>query len=300
MQKEIENANQILQGRLIVGDHNSLLTYGNDVQVGLNDFSKSISNIVLRNNDTLEESICDVSNQIEHSQKNLKRKNGEFPISFERIKHYNIVRRYNEILNSIEKLELSFKLQQAQLIKDNKILDLLEEKLSNSIDNIGRLILEGKEVVGCKKPDKATMDKTDIENWYNRLEKKIEDFEISRVIANQSIIQIKMMKENNYLMIDRIISVLSTTIPLWRNQVSIILGLERVHENNQMQNILMDLTERQIERSKKLLSKSSGKKTDYERMKQLNDKLLVAIDEISEIEKKDNVIKQDFTKSLNL
>ena len=58
---DLENANKIIQGELVVGNHDSLLVFGNDAQIGLNEFSKSVSNIITKNNNELEDIIADLS-----------------------------------------------------------------------------------------------------------------------------------------------------------------------------------------------------------------------------------------------
>lgn len=303
MEKDNSDSKKIMCGELIVGNHDSLMLYGNALQMELNEFSKSIAKIVLRSNNEFEDAIIDVSEEIEKTQKVMSKGKKANLFASKEKQYFSIIRQYNEAIGYIEKFELSLKLQQAQLIKDNKILELLEGKLHTSVENLEELIREGRNFASNSKMKKTELESFDINSWYNRLEKKIEDMEVSLVIANQSIVQIMMMKENNYLMIDKIVAILTTTIPLWRNQVLLILGIEKNQKSNQIQEKVVDMTNKQIEKNKMYFSKSKEIKNgalNVEELQDVNKKLLKVVEEIRDIENKEINIKSNLTKIITI
>lgn len=298
MENDLGNANKIIQGGLVVGNHDSLLVFGNDAQIGLNEFSKSVSNIITKNNNELEDIIADLSEQLDKSNGKELTKTGLDIFKSESKYIRDVLKRYNKILINVDQMVLYLKLQQAQLIKDTKMLDYLEENLKTSIDQIEKYVAYGKSVSGKKKNRIEKSMSYELDSWYDRLDKKIQDLEISHTIALQNIAQIRLMKENNYLLIDKIVSIIGTTIPIWRNQISLILGIEKMRYNTEIQEKMFDITTKHIEKSQSFINKSmhQKKKIDWESLQGTNRQLLNVLQELEEYEKEDKTIKNNMTK----
>ena len=297
MGNDLENANNIIQGELVVGNHDSLLVFGNDAQIGLNEFSKSVSNIITKNNNELEVIIADLSEQLEKSNGKEFTKTGLDIFKSESKYIRDVLRRYNKILTNVDQVELSLKLQQVQLIKDTKMLDYLAENLETSIAQIEKYVTYGKKVSGEKKLRSEEIISYELDSWYNRLDKKIQDLEISHTIAMQNIAQIRLMKENNYLLIDKIVSIIGTTIPIWRNQISLILGIEKMRYNTEIQEKVLDMTAKQIEKSQSFINKSERrkKKIDWQSLQGTNQQLIDVLQELKGFEQEDKTIKSNMT-----
>ena len=90
----------------------------------------------------------------------------------------------------------------------------------------------------------------DINNWYERLSKRISDLEISYAATMQTKAQLKLMLENNTQLIDKILGVKSGTIPIWRNQITILLGIEKLNRNLEIQNKVTEITQKYISKEK--------------------------------------------------
>lgn len=297
MGNDLENANKIIQGELVVGNHDSLLVFGNDAQIGLNEFSKSVSNIITKNNNELEDIIADLSEQLDKSNGKELTKTGLDIFKSESKYIRDVLKRYNKILTNVDQMELSLKLQQAQLIKDTKMLDYLEKNLETSITQIEKYVTYGKKVSGEKKLRPEESISYELDSWFDRLDKKIQDLEISHTIALQNIAQIRLMKENNYLLIDKIVSIIGTTIPIWRNQISLILGIEKMRYNTEVQEKVLDMTTKHIEKSQSLINKSERrkKKIDWASLQGTNQQLLDVLEELKVYEQEDNTIKSNMT-----
>ena len=78
-------------------------------------------------------------------------------------------------------------------------------------------------------------DDNNLEEWYVRLTKKIDDLKISHTLAIQSKTQVIIMRQNARQLIDKIIVAISGTIPIWRNQVSLLLEVQKLNENKLLQ-----------------------------------------------------------------
>ena len=302
MGKDLEMTNKIIQGKLVVGDHDSLLLFGNDAQIGLNEFSKIVSNIITRNNNELEDVIVDISEQLDKSQTKEFARTGLDIFKSESKYIREVLKQYNKILSNVDQLELSLKLQQAQLIKDTKMLDYLAENLEASISQIEKYVTYGKQISKEKLLcDDSQSLSYELSSWYDRLNKKIQDLEIPHTIAIQNMVQIRLMRENNYLLIDKIVSIIGTTLPIWRNQISLILGIEKVRCNKKIQEKILDITSKHIEKSQAIIYKSEHRKKniDWSNLQGTNRQLLNVLQELREYEQEDNSIRNSITNILS-
>ena len=137
-------------------------------------------------------------------------------------------------------------------------------------------------------------DSEDLKSWYNRLSKRIESLQISNTVAMQSKAQINLMLENNTQLVDRIVEAVSTTIPIWRNQITLLLGVEKVNQNIEIEQRMVKAAEGYI--SKQMKSKS--KELDIDELLMVNKSLKNALDELDRIEKRDGDIRLELNKSL--
>ena len=133
----------------------------------------------------------------------------------------------------IDKVELLLKIQETQLIKESKILEKLELKMEEAIQTLEQIISYAEKVL--RKKQFISTDDNDLEEWYIRLTKKIDDLKISHTIAIQSKAQVILMKQSARQLIDKIIVAISGTIPVWRNQVSLLLEVQKLNENKLLQ-----------------------------------------------------------------
>ena len=144
-------------------------------------------------------------------------------ISSNEKKRASLIKKYNAILVYMDKMELALKLQEAQLIKDSKLYENLSKRIDTTLESLKESISYGNDVVGQKPIEQET---DDINNWYERLSKRISDLEISYAATMQTKAQLKLMLENNTQLIDKILGTISGTIPIWRNQVPLQLGIK--------------------------------------------------------------------------
>ena len=156
--------------------------------------------------------------------------------------------------------------------------------------NLNKVIAYGNNFLNQRDDD----DSEDLKSWYNRLSKRIESLQISNTVAMQSKAQINLMLENNTQLVDRIVEAVSTTIPIWRNQITLLLGVEKVNQNIEIEQRMVKAAEGYISKQKK----SKSKELDIDELLMVNESLKNALDELDRIEKRDGDIRLELNKSL--
>lgn len=293
---EKENKEILGQDELIVGNADSILLFGCEAQQQLREFSKIISNQLLNGNGELEYLIHDILNEIDDFQVSIEKKVGIFPSSNEK-KRERLIKKYNEVLVYMDKMELALKLQEAQLIKDSKLFEELGRCIDETLSSLQTTISYGNDVVN-KKPKGQIPD--DIKAWYERLSKRIEDLGISHTVTLQTRTQMNLMLENNARLIDKIMGAVSGTIPIWRNQITILLGIEKMNRNLEIQNRVAEITQKYMTKEKYVGRKKRGESTELfvEKLINTNETLKKALDDLDSMEKKDGGIRLELSDSL--
>lgn len=293
---EKENKEILGQDELIVGNADSILLFGCEAQQQLREFSKIISNQLLNSNGELEYLIHDILNEIDDFQVSIEKKVGIFPGSNEK-KRERLIKKYNEVLVYMDKMELALKLQEAQLIKDSKLFEELSRCIDETLSSLQTTISYGNDVVN-QKPKGQIPD--DIKAWYERLSKRIEDLGISHTVTLQTKTQMNLMLENNARLIDKIMGAISGTIPIWRNQTTILLGIEKMNRNLEIQNRVAEITQKYVTKEKYVGRKKRGESTELfvEKLINTNETLKKALDDLDSMEKKDGGIRLELSDSL--
>ncbi len=297
MDRDNHGTEMLSQNKLIVGNSDSILMFGCEEQQMLREFSKTISNQLLNCNGELEYLIHDILNEIDDFQRSVEKKQLFFISSNEK-KRVSLIKKYNAILVYMDKMELALKLQEAQLIKDSKLYENLSKRIDTTLESLKESISYGNDVVGQKPIEQET---DDINNWYERLSKRISDLEISYAATMQIKAQLKLMLENNTQLIDKILGTISGTIPIWRNQITILLGIEKLNRNLEIQNKVTEITQKYISKEKATIGikHKNKKELSIEKLLNTNEILKIALDELDSVEKRDGEIRLELSSSLS-
>lgn len=291
LQKQYNGYCLVSESELQVGNQDSILLFGCTAQQQLRDFSKLISCQLFNENGDVEYLIHDILKKMDDFQ-GLIRKNTFFSIGKTDKKRSVLIKKYGEILVSIDKMEIALKLQEAQIVKELKLYEELSKNIVDVLSNLENTILYGKKVINQQS---NVCDSKETENWYERLEKKIQDLEISHTVALQCQAQMELMLENNTKLVDKILGAVSGTIPIWRNQISILLGIERMSRNMMIQSKLAEITQSLASRSK---ADKNNNEVSVEKLLQTNESLKKVIDEIDSVEKNNDDIRLEFSNLL--
>ena len=133
----------------------------------------------------------------------------------------------------------------------------------------------------------------DYEDLCHRFEKKLNDLEITRVISIQSAPQVRMLQNNDREMLDKLQSSLANTIPLWRNQLVLSLGIEHTRKALEAQSTLADKTNELLRKNSETLKMATVETAkqaersivDIETLKQCNKDLITTINDVLKIHK---------------
>ncbi len=215
--------------------------------------------------------------------------------------------KYDKAEVSVEKIATSLENHQVRLMKDVAILDQLYNVNLTNFKELSMYILAGKqkleEVQSTTLPamiEKAqksglpedTQAANDMANMCNRFEKKIHDLELTRNISIQMAPQIRLIQNNDTVMSEKIQTTLVNTIPLWKSQMVIALGLAHSQEALKAQQQVTDLTNELLKKnaeSLKLSTVETAKASergivDIETLRQTNETLISTLDEVMRIQ----------------
>ncbi len=141
----------------------------------------------------------------------------------------------------------------------------------------------------------------DFEDTVNRFEKKVHDLKLSKAIAMQTAPQIRLIQNNDKMLVDKIQTAILNTIPLWKGQIVIALGLHRQESVLKMQRQVTDATNELLTRNSEMLKQNSldvARETergivDIETLKKVNDNLISTIEETIKIQQEGRTARQN-------
>lgn len=309
LSKKVSDATAVFSGTLSVGNHDSVTLYGIHAQNKLKDYSRKVSALLLKETDELDKAIADVIAEIERFE-------GKANLSFKSIwgknrQHKDIVKEYNKIFSYVENITVYFKLQQAQLMKEIKLLEKLAESVNACSDELESCIEIGKQVLEKRPlPQKADgglaaslLNDSDYEIWYSRLSKRIDDLSVSHTVSLQNQAQIRMLHDNDLVMLDKIASAITNTFPIWQNQMAVLLGIDLLESRNEAYNQVITATNRIIRKtSGRAKAKSmfpQGNSLNTEDVLEVTSALRNALSEVVLLEKNDGILRNEFQKTLH-
>ena len=141
----------------------------------------------------------------------------------------------------------------------------------------------------------------DFEDTVNRFEKKIHDLKLSKTVAIQTAPQIRLIQNNDKMLVDKIQTAILSTIPLWKSQIVIALGLHRQESVLKMQRSVSDATNTLLTKNAELLRQNSTEVAresergivDLETLKKVNADLISTIEETIKIQQEGRAARQN-------
>lgn len=258
-------------------DTDSVLNYGSKAQQKIGDFSHHVLDHV-QNQETGEigQSINDLMFHLKESDPDeLTKEKGNF-ISrwFKNAKRsvYEKTAKYQKIGAQVDHIALQLDEQKEELLKDNKMLSELYEKNLDYYKALNIYIAAGelrlqelknesipnalKEAEN--KSDQMLVQKVnDLNQYVNRLDKRVHDLKVTRQITLQQAPQIRLIQNTNQALAERIQTSINTAIPLWKNQIVISLTLLRKQDAVAAQRQVSDATNEMLKQNSEMLKQSS-------------------------------------------
>lgn len=215
--------------------------------------------------------------------------------------------KYDVMESQIDKIQAQLESSRMMLLKDIGTFDKLYEKNVEYFQELQLYIVAGEEKVREMREEvlptlfkeaeasgetMAMQVVKDFEDTVNRFEKRVFDLKTSKTMAIQTAPQIKLIQNNDKVLVDKVTDAVNNVIPLWKSQVVIALGLNRQSQVIQMQKQVSDTTNELLERNAKNLrqntietAKEAERSTiDVETLKKVNDELIATIEETISIQ----------------
>ena len=215
--------------------------------------------------------------------------------------------RYSKAEVNVEKISDALQQHQVRLLKDSAVLDKMYEQNLAYFKELTMYILAGKQKLqevregklrdlesearrtGLAEDAQAAKDLAD---KCNRFEKKIHDLELTRAISIQTAPQIRMIQNNDNVMVEKIQTTLVNTIPLWKNQMVLALGIAHSTEAAQAQRQVTDITNALLKQNAEKLHMASVETAkeaergivDMETLKKTNAELIQTLDDVMKIQ----------------
>ena len=146
----------------------------------------------------------------------------------------------------------------------------------------------------------------DLDAMCTRFEKKLHDLELTRTIAMQTAPQIRLVQNSNTMMVEKIQSTLVNTIPLWKSQMVLALGVEHSNQAAAAQREVTDMTNELLRKNAeklKIATVETAKESergivDIETLKATNESLISTLDEVLQIQKDGRMKRQEAEKEM--
>ena len=302
-------------------DH--VLLFGADAQKRIADFSQTALDAV-KTQETGE-----VGNMLVNLVAELKgfQKDSEEPKGLAKLfakgedKITRMKARYNKVSANVDNIAGSLEGYQAQLLKDVAMFDRLYDQNSDYFHQLTLYIIAGdKKLAQVRETElKALQEKAaqsgdamdaqkanDLAAQCDRFEKKLYDLKLTRQVSIQMAPQIRLLQNNDSLLVERIQSTLSNTLPLWKSQMVLALGLHHSQQALQAQTAVTDMTNELLRKNAEALkigTIQTAKEAergiiDIETLVQTNQDLIDTINEVMSIQSEGHAKRMEAEKTL--
>ena len=291
---DIENTNQILQ-------------YGAGTQKKMADFSDTaLENVKTQDLGEIGELISNVVGELKDFD---VQEEGKFFGFFRKqtSKMENLKNKYDKAQANVEKITDSLQQHQVRLMKDSAMLDKMYEQNLNYFKELTMYILAGKKKLEETRNGKLAEMKNkaalsglpedaqaarDLDEKCSRFEKKLHDLELTRTIAMQTAPQIRLIQNNDTVMVEKIQTTIVNTIPLWKSQMVLALGIAHSAEAAQAQRQVTDITNELLRKNAETLhmatvetaKESERGIVDLETLQMTNADLIQTLDDVMRIQ----------------
>ncbi|MBD1386498.1 toxic anion resistance protein [Mucilaginibacter rigui] len=256
-------------------DVNSILNYGTDVQASMERYSNTfLSSVRTFDSGEVGTLITDLLHELNYIDVDELEQNAFVRI----ISRIPILRtlvmdtkkmfaKYDLVVNNVDKITNKIKAGRVNSIKDNASLQTMFDSNVDYIKQMEELIIAGQLRYKELNEQLAVMDGNpsayqdyeiaDLRDYVNRLDKRLADLKVVRFIMLQSLAQIRVVQNNNTTIAEKAQSIVSTTIPVWKNQLTIAVALNRQKANVEMQKKISDTTNTILQKNAELLKQNS-------------------------------------------
>ena len=295
--------------KIDVTDSNLVLQYGAAAQKNIAAFSESaLNNVKTKDLGEVGEALSSLVVELKHFGEDEEKKGGIFGFFQKKKNELEALKAsYAKAETNVDKIVKVLENHQVTLMKDIAMLDQMYDLNTKYYKELTMYILAGKKALDKARTETlaqlqqtATQTKTqeaaqkynDYANLCNRFEKKLHDLELTRMVSIQMGPQTRMIQNNDALMLEKIQSSLVNTIPLWKSQMVLALGLEHSRQAAAAQSAVSDMTNQLLQKNAEMLHmgtveaarESERGIVDLETLQHTNQQLIATLDEVMDIQ----------------
>ena len=308
--EEEKKAVEEFSKKIDIGDSNLVLQYGAAAQKNIASFSESALNSV-RTKDLGEigKSLSDLVVELKGFGQEEEEKKGLFGL-FKKggNKIESLKAQYSKVETNVDKIAHELEQHQVTLLKDVAMFDQMYELNLKYYKELTMYILAGKkrlaavragELEELRKQAEASGAQEDAQRYNDmvqmceRFEKKLHDLELTRMISIQMGPQTRLLQNNDTLMVEKIQSSLVNTIPLWKSQMVLALGMEHSRQATAAQSAVTEMTNELLKKNADMLKtgtiatakEAERSIVDIGTLKHTNEQLISTLDEVLNIQR---------------
>jgi uncharacterized protein YaaN involved in tellurite resistance len=297
--------------KIDITESSTILEYGSAAQKKVSDFSDSaLKNVKTKDLGEIGTLLSDLVVELKTTESDKKEDRGFFGKMFKKGQD-SVVKykaRYDKASANVDKIAAVLEDHQITLLKDIALLDQLYERNAQNTKELSMYILAGKKKLQevrendlpalVKRAQESGLPEdsqaaNDLAQACDRFEKKLYDLELTRQISVQMAPQIRLIQNNDTLMTQKIQSTLVNTIPLWKNQIVLALGIshskEALEAEREVTNMTNDLLKKNAETLHQATVETARESergiVDIETLQHTNEELIATLDEVISIQK---------------
>ena len=325
LSKEEKKAIEEFNDKIDITDSTQILQYGVAAQEKISKFSDSIlEDVKTKNLGETGDLLANLVSQIKNFDNDVSGKSkGLFAKLFNTAKKEAdfVIAKYSKIEKNIDTIENGLEKDKLQMLKDISIFDTMYEKNLEYFKEISLYIIAGerkleelrtKTLPELQKKAQESGEQIDVqkvndmENMINRFEKKIYDLKTTRIISIQMAPQIRLLQNNEAELVEKIQSSITNTIPLWKNQMVLALGINNAKHALETQQAVSKLTNEMLVKNSETLKQGSIQIAEesekaivnIETIQKTNRDLIETLDKVIEIHKNGRIKRQEAEKEL--
>lgn len=256
-------------------DNNSILNYGSEIQGSMEKYSNQfLTSVRTYNSGEVGNLISELLTELNYIDvdelENTGIKGFLMKIPFLKglvMDAKKLFAKYDTVIDNVDKITNKIKAGRINSIKDNSSLQTMFDSNVEYIKQMEELIIAGQMKLNELAIQLAAMEQrpqdyndyeiADLRDFVNRLDKRLADLKTVRFIMMQSLAQIRVVQNNNTSIAEKAQSIISTTIPVWKNQLTIAVALQRQKANVEMQQKISETTNTILLKNAELLKTNS-------------------------------------------
>ncbi|UUC44704.1 toxic anion resistance protein [Flavobacterium cerinum] len=266
---------QSISNQLTENDANSILNYGAEIQNSISRQSDTfLANVRAHHAGDVGPLINELLAELNYIDVDELNKNAfqrflsNIPILRKMVIDVKkIFQKYDKITANVDRISNKVKAGMINSVKDNTSLQTMFDSNVNLIKEMERYIVAGQLKFKQLNEELAEMEAnaaqyqdyqiSDKRNFISRLDKRLADMKVVRFILLQSLAQIRVVQNNNTSIAEKAQSILTTTMPVWKNQLTLAVALQRQRQNIEVQRKVSETTNTILQKNAEMLKQNS-------------------------------------------